>query len=356
MHFNKFWRIYVNLDALKKREFDIYIYHVKNNFEGNDFSKTNVMSILFLFKILNNAESRYWSIELEIADLIWIIRKIKHFIDNSPHIIIVYTDHFVIVDIIKQINLLSSSINKLNLRLIKTSQYLSQFKLNVRHKPDKQHIVLDILFKLMSDLTIEKDIPISEKNTLDEVYTFNKFLIKMTSEYKKDLRFAYLSKSSWTKIIDLLKNDAPTLDIKFYFDENDLIYYTDFIDKIKLCLPNVYKKEIFQQTHNVNVHIEFNRTYNIITANYFFRKLTKKLHRYIEHYHECNFNQTKRHSIYKSFTLIISPSKPHYTVTTNFVLTLSTNANGINIMMTVICKFFKRCTAFLDKDTYTAKN
>ena len=99
------------------------------------------------------------------------------------------------MNIIKQINLLLLSINKFNFRLIKISQYLSQFKLNVRYKFDKQHIVFDILFKLINDLTIEKNISISEKNILDEIYIFNKFLIKIIFKYKKNLRFAYLSKS-----------------------------------------------------------------------------------------------------------------------------------------------------------------
>ena len=51
--------MYVDFDVSKKKKFSVYIYHVKNNFENNDFFKTNVIFILFLFKILNNVESRY---------------------------------------------------------------------------------------------------------------------------------------------------------------------------------------------------------------------------------------------------------------------------------------------------------
>ena len=356
VHFNRFWWMYVDLDASKERGFSVYIYHVKNNSEDNDFLKINVIFILFLFKTLNGVESRYWLIEFEVVGLIWTIRKIRHFIDNSFHITIIYTNHFAIVSIVKQINLSSLSIDKLNLRLIKASQYLSQFKLNIRHKPDKQHIVLDALFKLMSDLIIEKGMPIFEKGIFDEIYIFNRFLIEITPEYKKDLRSAYLLEPFWIKIIDLLKGDASILDIRFHFDENDFIYYTNFIDRVKFCLPSVYEKKIFQQTHDINVHIEFNRTYNIIIVNYFFRRLTKKFHRYIEYCHEYNLNQTKRYSIYKLFIFIVSLSKPHHIVVTDFVLTLSTNVDNMNTIMIVIYKFFKRCTVFPDKDIYIAKN
>ena len=72
---------------------------------------------------------------------------------------------------------------------------MSQFKLNIHYKSDKQYIVFDILSKLINNLIIEKNISIFEKNIFDEIYIFNKFLIKIIFEYKKDLRFIYLSKS-----------------------------------------------------------------------------------------------------------------------------------------------------------------
>ena len=51
--------IYIDFDAFKERDFDVYIYHVKDNFEKNDFLKRNIMLILFLFKSLNDVEFHY---------------------------------------------------------------------------------------------------------------------------------------------------------------------------------------------------------------------------------------------------------------------------------------------------------
>ena len=103
----------------------------------------------------------------------WTISKIRHFINNSPHTTIVYTDHSATVSIVKQINLSSSSVDKLNLWLIRASQYLLQFRLDVRHKPGKQHIVPDAWSWLISDLVVEKGLPTSEEGTLDKVFAFN---------------------------------------------------------------------------------------------------------------------------------------------------------------------------------------
>ena len=52
------------------------------------------------------------------------------------------------MQIVYQITLFISFINKLNLRLIKTSQYLLSFNLILRHKIDKLNVVFNALFKL----------------------------------------------------------------------------------------------------------------------------------------------------------------------------------------------------------------
>ena len=84
--------------------------------------------ILFYSKYLTNVENRYWFTKLKIVDLIWFIRRIKHIIEIFvKSSIIIYTNYFVIVFIIQQIKLSSSSMNKLNFRLIRVSIYLSQF-------------------------------------------------------------------------------------------------------------------------------------------------------------------------------------------------------------------------------------
>ena len=61
--------LYVEIDASKERGFGVHVYHVKNNPERDDFPKTDAMSILFLSKSLNGAESRYWPTELEVVHL-----------------------------------------------------------------------------------------------------------------------------------------------------------------------------------------------------------------------------------------------------------------------------------------------
>ena len=72
-------------------------------------------------------------------------------IEMTKHIIVIFTNHFVNIFIVKQITLISNNIDKLNLRLIRVSIYLSQFRLNIKYKFDKKHVIFDVLSRFSSN-------------------------------------------------------------------------------------------------------------------------------------------------------------------------------------------------------------
>ena len=89
------------------------------------------------------------------------LRKIRHLIELSiKRFIIVYTDHDAVLNIFKQISMTTTSIDKLNLRLVRAFNYIQRFDLKLRHKLNKAYIISDALFKFLSintDTTHEKD-------------------------------------------------------------------------------------------------------------------------------------------------------------------------------------------------------
>ena len=93
----------------------------------------------------------------------------------------------------KQIKLAFNNIDKLNLHLIKIFTYLFQFAFNVRHKLNKQHIVLNVLSRLSFNVELMKQIinlnfDVDEE-TLNMIYYV--ILIKMSDEFKKKLKKTY---------------------------------------------------------------------------------------------------------------------------------------------------------------------
>lgn len=112
-------------------------------------TRFSVELILFLSKLLNNVEKNYWPTELEVVGIVWVIKKVRHIIESSKYPpIVIYTDYSAAVPISRQTTLTISSTDKLNLRLIRASQYLSSFNIAVRHKSGKLNTVPNALSRL----------------------------------------------------------------------------------------------------------------------------------------------------------------------------------------------------------------
>ena len=108
---------------------------------------------MFLSRILTDAERNYWPTELEIAGFVWVIKKVRYLVELSKHKVVIQTDHSAILDIMKQTLLVTTSTVRANVRLIRASQFLRQFQLDVRYKPGKEHIIPDALLRLASTNT-----------------------------------------------------------------------------------------------------------------------------------------------------------------------------------------------------------
>jgi hypothetical protein len=73
--------------------------------------------VTYLSRMLNKHEVNYWPTELEIAEIVWTMQKIRHLIEG-PAPVKIYTDHRAAEDIMEMTTLKSSSAVRQNLRLI----------------------------------------------------------------------------------------------------------------------------------------------------------------------------------------------------------------------------------------------
>ena len=315
IHHDRFCKLFANVNVLHKRDFNITIFHVKKN--KNDFIKTNIEFIFFFNKILIFAKFKYWFIELKIAKLIWLIKKIRHIIEtlNSTLQITIYIDHFVIINIIKQIKLSFFNIDKFNLKLIQTFIYLFQFRLNVRHKFKKQHIMSNALFKLFSSTNIanftkqffdfSKDIlnityhvkianftkPFSNISTVILNMIHHVTLIKMSQNFKFKFKNVYKQNKRWTKILNLFKSKSFSTN-----NQNSITFIKNFIKNQKhknlsnnnLIIINNSVNSIDDFTISINNFDIFNETFFVSAENLRFRYKNDLL------YYVNEFNDEKK--------------------------------------------------------------
>ena len=157
----------------------------------------SIEPILFLSKLLNDAEKQYWPTELEVTGLVWTIRKIRHMVESTDHPTIVYTDHAATLGIVKQTNLNTVSVEKLNLRLVRASEYLQRFRLDVRYKPRRSHFMPDALSRLASR-EIKRQPDIDQDGVLDtlhvdaiETWALAASIMELSNGFKKRLIDGY---------------------------------------------------------------------------------------------------------------------------------------------------------------------
>ena len=361
IHVDSTRRIYIDLNVSKKFDLNVMMYHVKKsiNWDEKDYSSRKAIeSILFLSRILFDLEIRYWFTELKFNDIVWILRKIRHLLDFFlTKSFVVFIDHDVVLEIIKQINMIIVSIDKLNFRLVKTFDYIQRFELKIRHKSDKQHIVFDALFRLVNT---NIDVASIDESELDVLFII--ILVQMKKDFRRKLIANYITDLNWKKISDVLKKQIIENNVHLsFYRENDLIFRSDDItsddhafESRRLCIFATIISNILTTTHDES-HVEFARCYEKIASFYYIRNLSRYLRDFLKHCLKCQIFQTRRHRFYDSLQLILTSSIFFHTITIDFILILlsSFTTKKFDCLMSISCKYSKRILMILEKIIWT---
>lgn len=373
--------VYADVDSSVAYGHGAIIYQVENDPDISTimkdgkaglFLRSSIQPILFLSKLLSSAETRYWPTELEVAGLVWLIKKARHLLEGGTRekATTIFTDHSAATFIAKQTDLNSSSVEKLNLRLIRASQYLSQFNLQVVYRPGKIHLVPDALSRLLG--AMEE----SHTNTLDDLTiedadteAFTAVLVEMAPEFRQKIIKSYTKEPQWNRILRSITEEPKSAKtsssrtsakklvgfpdlisrgkidgIRFIY-ENGLIFYLAKDDKKRLCIPRALHGDVFRLAHDENNHAGFHRSYEAIADTLYLKRLSDSLKTYIAHCPECQKNQTKRHKPYGSLRPIISPPLPYHTIAMDFIVELpvtSYQSGAYDTCLTITCKFSKK--------------
>ena len=361
-------QLYVDLDASKEFGFGAHIYHSKKDLVTKEDSATvkesrkassdapkqpstteeeapkqkSMQPILFLSRQLTSAETRYWPTELEMAGIVWVVKKIRHLIEASTKPTIIYTDHSAAIGIVRQSSMNTTSTEKLNLRLIRASEYLQRFRIELRHKPGKTNIVPDALSRLASRSYRSEP---ESSSILDNVDSFPVSLITVSEGFRKRLIEGY-QEPRWTKVIATVKanDDLGANAAKLPYKLVDDLLYFDGERGLRLCLPTSMEAEVFKLAHDEMGHPGYARTHERLTGSIYIYNMATKLHEYLRHCPHCQLHQTPRHLPYGSLQPIYTPSRPFHTITIDFILALPKASTGEDCAMSVTDKFSKALT------------
>ena len=257
--------------------------------------QTKIQPILFLSRTLTSAKTRYWPTELEVTSVVWAVAKLRRLINSSTRLTIIYTDHSAAVWIARQTSLIMTSTDKLNLRLVRASAFLSQFDLNVRFHPGKEHVVADALSCLPQQDNSAQGLDEflnAQVTSTEAAHAYNATLTEMSKGFRKAIQTGYQRDQRWTRLVPLIKEDTSP-GVQFIWRDG-LIYFVDSLDgRLRLCIPKDIQHEIFTLAHDEQNHCGYHRAYERIRATYFIHHLARRLQLYLMHCRLCNLNQTK---------------------------------------------------------------
>lgn len=239
---------------------DAIIFHLKA-LPTSDFpSRNHIEPIIFLSRLLTPAERRYWPTELKIAVLVWVLWKTRHLIEAAETPTIVYTDHGASLKIAKQTAFLISSTDKLNLRVIRTSDYVQRFPLVIKYKPSKHHIIPDAVSRLEAE---EKEVLNNQQESkLDVLFTTT--LIEMSKKFWEKLIQGYKNDRFGSQIKALLqkgKTSSSLSNLLFCLEKNLIFRHDGYIssdyafEPYRLYIPQLLIKEILRANHDKNRHL-----------------------------------------------------------------------------------------------------
>jgi hypothetical protein len=356
-------QLYDDVDVSKKFDIDVMIYHVKDDEENLSnkssinttySSRSKMQFILFLNRFLKSIEKSYWSIELKVAEIVFIIKKIRHMIEFFKKSTIFFTNHEAILSIVKQTFLIIIFIDRLNLRLVRVFEYIQRFNLIIKHKSDKQHIVSDALFRLVNE---NDEYNIFESKELDALFII--VLIEMNSAFKKKIIVEYFKNKRWIKILHTL--EKKNINLSFELNKDDLIYRTNHVaiehvyESKRLCIFVNIISDILKMIHFHNHHFEFVKCYDIIFVSWYIHELSKHFKEYLRHCSNCQIFQTRRHKFYDSLQSVLISNVLFHIITIDFILALS-DTDKYDSTMFITCKFSKRIFIIFEKSNWKARD
>ena len=124
---------------------------------------------------------------------------------KTKQIIVIFINYVVNTFISKQIIMNSNNTNKFNLRLMRVFTYFFQFKIEIKYRLNKEHVIFDALFRLFSKNEQSKcnfddklNIEIYYNDVVDfddsNCYAFHEIFIVMFNEFKKQIKKKYQKK------------------------------------------------------------------------------------------------------------------------------------------------------------------
>jgi len=363
----------MSVDASYEFGFGVTVYQVPaETMEENGLSAAEVCEgkydrrlervVMFLSKELSPAETSYWPTELETSASVFAVKKTCHLVEANDFPTIIHTDHVAMKHIAHSTSLKTTSPERANMRLIRASQYLSQFRLDVRYRPGKDNIPADALSRIKrierkADIfTADADI-IPDQDRAEGAHSIIQIsaaLAKRWAEALKDDRhyrtiYAELREKLAGTDQDRVESYGWTMNM---VQGHPLLFVQKGDDGLPACIPYDMAKHVVKAAHDPD-HPGIEGTFARIRDHFYMPGLSALVRSYVGTCPECARKRTARHKPYGTLHPITPPVNPFDMLTIDFIVKLP-DSSGYDSVLTATDKVSKAVIFSPGKETWTA--
>ena len=166
-----------------------------------------------------------------------------------------------------------------------------------------------------------------------------------SSETSKFLS-AYELDEHFLEVLIAIRKDKGSLNPpypQYQVGDNGLLYFTDWNDNLRLCIPKSLQAEIIVEIHDSPVeaaHLGYHKTYNAIASKYYWPHMGKTIKQYVLTCDTCQKSKPKRHSPRGFLTPIPIPDHPGRIWSFDFIMDLPIS-NDYNAILVIVDKLTK---------------
>ncbi len=144
---------------------------------------------------------------------------------------------------------------------------------------------------------------------------------------------------------------------QYYLSEKGLIYFQDSEGNTRLCVPTALRADLMKEKHDIiteGAHGGYFKTYNRITSNYYWPKMSRDIKRFVNSCDVCQKIKPRRHAPFGKLQSIPIAFNPFEVVSMDFITELP-DSNGYDSVLVIIDKLTKYAI-FVPTTTTVTKN
>lgn len=337
--------LYVFLGASKELGFGVAAYQLDGPEAGNPLkpTRTQLRSIIYLSKCLSAAERNYWPNDLELAGLVWGVRHLRIYIEQTKTI--VYTDHRANPIIVAAKSLRTMSPLKMNARQQGWAVLLSQYwnSMTVIYKEGRDMVVPDALSRLSTKLHSQRQPPEEEQGFCGVV------LLGLDGaeldRFREEIRQEFANVVKQLAALPLPSPQLQQLPDSPYAwshheDGSDFVRIDRHDPLPGVVVPKSFRTAVLQAAHDDQLHGGYPRIREAL-AGVWWPKMNRDALQYVRYCNNCGMNKPRHVGVLPPLKPLPMPPRPFYSLTMDFITDLPTKDKH-NMVLIIVDRFSKR--------------